>query len=200
MTRLLIISGSDRVGKSTLQKNLKSRLEQHCSSTNKKLAFNIVNAHFGPPDSQCHSRIFQMYYDELNKHDLSEVDFLIWDRSYICGYILERIRRNNHKHHSELLQIEWDFIIKYNLDVRHIVITPPWSEVSKYHVEEVKELNPGCLDWYLIDELENRRLEHNRYNQLLMETMTEVTMFPHINFNHQIQRQDMCGLLSFVLK
>lgn len=199
MTKLIIISGSDRVGKSTFQKNLKSRLDQHCPSTTKKAAFNIKTAHFGPPSSTNHSCIFQMYYDELESYNLTELDFLIWDRSYVCGYILERIRRNNHKHHSEFLQIEWDFVNQFNLDVKHVTITPPWSVVSKYHMGEVKELNPLALDWYLIDELESRRLEHIRYNNLLKETMEEVTMFRYLNINHQVQKSDMIGILNFVL-
>ncbi|MDX1371289.1 MAG: hypothetical protein R3321_02400 [Nitrososphaeraceae archaeon] len=175
--KLIIVSGGDRVGKSTLIKKLEKNLRYT------RFKERMASRHFSAPQPTS-PHIFQMYYTPLDLFLTSNRSLEIWDRSYVCGYILERLRRNTHSHHSEVLALEF-YLMEKGIDVLHVGIMPQWSVIAKRHYEEIKKLNYEACSWYQIDQLEVRRKEHNGYNKLLKEFYGDVTAFPNlVTFNN----------------
>jgi len=158
---LIIISGADRAGKSTLAKQLSQ-------------ATGGTIYHFGPPD-RTQKGIFEQY-----KHSLPSHGTTIWDRSYVCGFILERFRENNHAHIGELLELEiW---LKSQVDsVLHVGVVRKWHEVADLHLEEIEGLmGAGDADWYRVNLLLARCNEHRFYYQELFEFYDHLTLFPSL--------------------
>ena len=165
--KLYIISGADRVGKSTFSWKLASALPYRAK---------IV--HFSEPDrSPNNPSLFHRYKDTVSQELGKDTEALIFDRSYVCGYILERFRENNHAHLDQLVELEiW---LNDNLEeVNHVGIVKPWSFASIHHLKELRQGEP-LAPWALTDALISRMNEHRFYYQELFEFYDHITMFPH---------------------
>lgn len=160
---LYIVSGADRVGKSTFCQNLQS-------VTGGSLY------HFSEPDTSKEVPSLFFRYLETLSNDRNE-SAIIFDRSYVCGYILERFRENNHSHIGELVELEL-LLGKFVDNVIHIGIVAPWSEVAHRHKRELDDGEPIAL-WALANKMMARMNEHRFYYQELFEFYDHITMFPH---------------------
>lgn len=158
LNKLLIVSGADRVGKSTFCKSFR----------------NAEVCHFGIPSSS-DSHVFGMYLRKLKDSKSN----LIFDRSWVCGYILEDFRRHSTNHILELTELEIQ-IHDLGWDVFHIGILRPWYWSAPKHLEEIRELYPDVAPWRQRDLLTERRLEHQFYQGQLQEYYTNVSLFPSI--------------------
>jgi hypothetical protein len=164
MKKLLIISGADRVGKSTF-----------CQ----KLNHNVF--HFSAPKDE-DSHIFKMYKDVLDKNEKEKC--LIFDRSYVCAYILEEFRRHSTNHILDIFEFEMK-LMREGWDIKHIGLSRPWNWVAKYHLKELIEENPKIADWRLRDMLYERNQEHLAYEKLMRTFFNEVTIFSaHVYTDH----------------
>lgn len=159
-SNLIIISGADRVGKSTLAEQL-----------SRTIGGKVY--HFGPPD-RTQKNIFTRYREPLPE------GITIWDRSYVCGHILERFRENNHSHIGSLLELEiW---LNNHVDsVLHVGVVRKWCEVAALHLEEIEgEMGADDADWYRANLYLGRLNEHRFYYQELFEFYDHVTLFPSL--------------------
>ena len=169
--KLCIISGPDRAGKSTLSEDLKKTYEV--------IGFKAYVQHWSEP-SPYMKDIFERFRVSISQFmSRDETDVLIWDRSHVCAYILERFRNNSHSFIGDLIAFEVFLSRQENLVVEHIGLTPPWYVVSRLHLKEIEELNPECSDWAVARDLLTRANEHRFYTEELADFYQNLTMFPN---------------------
>lgn len=164
MKTLYIVSGADRVGKSTFCKKLQE-------------ASGGSLYHFSEPDTSPEiTSIFSRYLDVLKMDENKRA--VIFDRSYVCGYILERFRENNHNHIGDLVKLELQ-IPSFVERVLHVGLVRPWYEVALRHKEELDNGVP-LAPWALSNKMIARMNEHRFYYEELLDFYNHVTMFPHV--------------------
>ena len=154
---LILLGGPDRVGKSTLAAQL-SELS----------GFKVK--HHSQPDARDKS-IFDIY-----RRNLEEGGDQIWDRSYLCAFILERYRRRNHDHLVEIMDLEFE-LSKIH-EVIHIGVTKPWYWCAPLHWEELNKKHYPLSHWATRDAFISRQNGHH-FNIGVMDNFYRyVTMFP----------------------
>ena len=165
---LIIVSGPDRVGKSTLIAKLADELG-NCNVTH----------HNSPPRNQ--ANIFNYYKDDITNWIDSKVEHCIFDRGWPCTFILEQFRHNNLGHLEDLIDLElWVNDVVAD-SVIHVGQFRPWHWSAPLHVEEIREeANHEDSGWYLRDKYITRMQEHEAYQTQLLDFYERVTMFPHV--------------------
>lgn len=180
---LIVVSGPDRVGKSTLIKQMADELGDSC----------LVLHHGPPPVDQ--KNIFDFYKDDIRGFiDNSHYKYAIFDRAWPCSYILEQHRRRNAGHFEDLIDLElW---INDVLDgaVVHLAQLRPWSWSAPLHVEELREENPDAASWYIRDQYVSRMQEHKIYTEQLLDFYEDVTMYPNVQLTESVSAAKALGM------
>lgn len=166
---LIVISGPDRVGKSTLISKLDSVLD------------NCTIKHHGEP-SRNQKTIFQRYKDEIVEWQNSTIEHCIFDRAWPCTYILEQYRNNNLGHMEELIDLELWVNDHVAGGVVHVGQFRPWFWSAPLHVEELLQDSETskASDWFVRDQYISRMQEHKVYTEQLINFYEDVTMFPNV--------------------
>lgn len=152
MKKLIILSGADRVGKSTL-----------ASKMEKAGVCRVVHHGPPPPDRPLFSDLRDDIADWLDSDDPQ----MCWDRAYVCSYCLDQ---------PDVLEAILEFEMDHrDLDIQHIGVWASWQEVARRHLDEMKELGVGSI----VSEYQDRLETHKRYYERLEEFYESVTMFPH---------------------
>lgn len=172
MRKLIIVSGADRVGKTTLVKQLS---EAFPGAMPNIWGYSADVVHFAAPDTMS-SQVFQMYRDAIAG---SKAPLLIWDRSYVCGSIYERCRFNSHDHFSELVELEMELNEEFT-NVIHIGLFKPWNWSAKLILKELNESYPEASKWAIRNRYIASMNEHQFYQDELKKFYTTITMFPSI--------------------
>ena len=152
MKQLIILSGADRVGKSTL-----------ASKMEKAGVCRVI--HHGPPPAD--RPLFSDLRDDIADWLDSDDPQMCWDRAYVCSYCLDQPNVLD-----AILEFEMDH---RDLDIKHIGVWASWQEVSRRHLDEIKEL--GIED--TVGEYKLRLETHRNYYDRLEKFYESVTMFPH---------------------
>ena len=168
---LIIVSGPDRVGKSTLIKRI---VDDAKSSV-------YVSHHSAPPKDQEH--IFDFYKDDVLKFKASGAPLGVFDRAWPCSFILEQHRRRNFGHMEDLVDFEiW--LNDQDIPVVHLAQLRPWHWSAPLHIEELRE--EGHTTWGLRDELVSRMQEHKVYTEQMLSFYEDVTLFPSIQLTESV--------------
>ena len=165
---LIVVSGPDRVGKSTL-------IRKMAEAVGEKDVY--VAHHSAPPKDQ--QNIFDFYREDIQKWKDSDSKVAIFDRAWPCSYILEQHRRRNAGHFEDVI----DFEIWLNDTVGavvHLAQFRPWYWSAPLHIEELREEQPDAADWYIRDEFIARMQEHKVYTEQLIQFYEDVTLFPNV--------------------
>lgn len=172
---LIIISGPDRAGKSTLIKRCQKawQLDQTVTSTK------VI--HSGPIP---HTMGDMMAYhrNPILSWLKSGEQVCLLDRSYVCTHLLGFLRRQHTSHFDEMIDYEiW--LQSLQIDVIHVGLTPPWHKVAKRHILELETENPTSAPWAIRDQFITRMNEHSNYIEELINFYERITMFPNITSN-----------------
>ena len=154
MKTIIILSGADRVGKSTIASQLES---DDCR---------VV--HHGPPPSD--RPLFDDLRDDIRDWLYSKQSVMIWDRAYVCSYAL-----NQPKCLGAILDFELE---NKHLDIMHVGVERDWRVVARRHIQEINLENPGWDDISIREEYRERMETHRRYYQRLHDFYDHITMFP----------------------
>jgi hypothetical protein len=154
---LILLGGPDRVGKSTL-------------ATQLNYLSGFAVKHHNAPDP-FDDNIFDIYHRNLDKGGDQ-----IWDRSYLCAFILERFRRRNHDHLVEIMDLEFELSKRH--DVIHVGVTKPWHWCAPLHWDELHKRHSQQSHWVTRDEFMARQNEHHFYIDEMENFYRYVTMFP----------------------
>ena len=164
---LYIVSGPDRVGKSTY-------ISSHAKPEDSRFHFGPV-----PPDASSLLRYHQSPVLEwLKTNALNDCWF---DRSYVCTFLLNTMRHGHQDCLDEIVEYEillHELADKHQFKVQHIGITRPWNVCAPLHLEELRAQNP---DWSLRairNEYIRRMKEHERYLRELQQFYHQITIFP----------------------
>lgn len=172
---LIIVSGPDRVGKSTLIKSIAEELGEA----------NTYTAHHGPPPTNKES-IFDVYRDTIQDWRRSKKPYAVFDRAYPCSYILEQHRRRNAGHFEDVIDFEIE-LSEAVPAVVHLGVFRPWHWSAPLHMEEIRAENPEASLWYLRDEYIARMQEHQIYTEQLINFYENISMFPNVQlFNESL--------------
>lgn len=170
---LIIVSGPDRVGKSTLIHDM-----------HKALDGDAFVAHHGPPPQEQNS-IFDFYKEDIKKWRDSGKKYAIFDRAYPCSLILEQHRRRNAGHFEDV--IDFEMWLNDTVDnVVHLAQFRPWFWSAPLHVEEIRAWHPEAAPWYQRDELIARMQEHQVYTEQLLNFYDNITLFPNVQLTHTV--------------
>jgi hypothetical protein len=170
MTRkLVIISGPDRIGKSTLCQELRSQVG----------ADNCKIIHLAePPLDQ--DDPYDINRDKIQKWVRSGKEWCFFDRSYPCSMIFEEHRRGNAGHLSHIVELEIELMRCVDtFEVVHVVYDRSWHWSAKHHLAEIDGLFPNAADWAKRDKYIARMREHRLYYERIADFMEHVTAFPH---------------------
>ncbi len=154
---LILLGGPARVGKSTLASTLSALT-------------NFPVKHHNAPEVRDDS-IFDVY-----RRNLEEGGDQIWDRSYLCAFILERYRKRNHDHLVEIMDLELEISKKH--EVIHVGVTKPWHWSAPLHWEELNKRHYQPAHWATRDAFMARQNEHHFYIEEMENFYRYVTMFP----------------------
>lgn len=169
---LIIISGPDRVGKSTFIMELSKKVAQEGK--------NVVVEHYSEPPTYMND-IFERYRVSISQLMADkELDVLIWDRSYVCAYILERFRNNAHSYISDVVALETWLALKEDLFVEHIGLTMPWHSIANLHLKELQNTGKYPTEWSLANQMMSRCNEHRFYSDEMSDFFQNITMFPSV--------------------
>lgn len=167
---LIVISGPDRVGKSTL-------IEQLCEVIEEPV---FVQHHSAPPRDQ--DNIFDIYEEALNTWDMSGENHAIFDRAWPCTYILEQLRNRNAGFMEELVDFEM-WLQRRGTKVVHVGQFRPWHWSAPHHLVEIDREMSDKPQWAKRAEYLTRMQEHEQYSQQLVDFYERITMFPNIQLS-----------------
>jgi hypothetical protein len=183
--KLVVFSGADRVGKSTIIKEIAESLDS------------VRAYHHGAPPHNPES-IFDFYRDHIQEWVASGEEWCLFDRAWPCSFVLETFRRRNNGHLDDIIDLELE-LLQCDFKVMHIVIQQPWHWSAAKHVEEIERLKPNSPLWIVRDEYVSRMKEHKQYYDKMKEFMGEVTAFPsYFHQSHSIVDLDADVIINEV--
>ena len=186
---LIIVSGPDRVGKSTLISKMAAELEGDV----------IVTHHSAPPKDQ--KSIFDFYREDILRWVDQPKKFCIFDRAWPCSFILEQFRRNNLGHLEDLIDLELWVNDVVNAPVVHVGQFRPWCWSAPLHVEELHaEAEHNVGSWYIRDQYITRMQEHEAYQTQLIDFYDRVTMFPNVQLNQTYTPTQVLGMCDVAVR
>lgn len=158
MKTVIVVSGPDRAGKSTLLSKIP-----------------LENLHFGPPDDNAED-IFEMYREGIVN---TKEKIFCFDRGWPDAFVLEEFRRNATDKSWKIM--EFELKLKSFVQVFHVGLFPAWSEVVDRHIEEIpKKLSLRKRT----DILYQRMREHRYYLEQMGEFFNHYTLFPSKSFSN----------------
>jgi hypothetical protein len=165
--KLVIISGPDRVGKSTVCSELIEQLgEENCE---------IIHLAEPPLDQE---DPYDVNRDKIQEWVASGKEWCFFDRSYPCSMVFEERRRGNAGHLSHIVELEIELLRCEEFKVIHVVYDRPWHWSAKHHLAEIDSLYPRASDWAKRDHYISRMKEHQLYYERISDFTTNVTAFP----------------------
>ena len=175
---LIIVSGPDRVGKSTLIENMCSQIEgevfvQHHSEL-----------------SRDQKNITDTYREAIDTWDLSGCDHAIFDRAWPCTHILEQLRNRNAGFLEEVIDFEM-WLARTGKNVVHVGQFRPWSWSAPKHLFEVDRDLSDKPQWVRRSEYLARMQEHEQYSNMLVDFYDRVTMFPSVQLTDTPDPSDL---------
>lgn len=183
---LIIVSGPDRVGKSTLIRKMANVFGPQ----------NVEVVHHGPPPED-QENIFDFYEEDVTKWAKSDKGVAIFDRAWPCSYILEQHRRRNAGHFEDVIDFEIWLNEVIDAPVIHLAQFRPWYWSAPLHIEELKE--DGFKGWRLRDEYIARMQEHRVYTEQLQNFYEDVTMFPNVQLTQSTEGHQAIALCQQAL-
>ena len=176
----------DRTGKSSLVAAIQNYLgEDRCSTVH--LA--------EPPGNQ--NNIFDVNREVIGEWVAGGKEFLVFDRCYVCSFILDTFRRHNNGHLDDIFDLEIELLeCAEEFKVVHVGVDKPWSFSAPHHLIELKELFPTAAPWKIRDEYVARNKEHKLYREKLEEFYEHVTAFPYVWFFDTNKKPNIQNLLD----
>lgn len=186
---LVIVSGPDRVGKSTLIAQMAEELGNDV----------VVKHHSAPPANQ--RNIFDFYREDILTWVNGNKKHCIFDRAWPCSFILEQFRRNNLGHLEDLIDLELWVNDTVNAPVVHVAQFRPWHWSAPLHVEELhEEIDDKDKGWYLRDQYITRMQEHETYQTQLLDFYDRVTMFPNVQLNRTYAARQVLQMCDIAIE
>ncbi len=164
---LLVVSGPDRVGKSTLIQEMKDELGSE----------NCIVYHHGAPDPGSPD-VFHKYREEVGNSP--DGKHIIFDRGWPCTFILEQIRNRNTGHFDALIDLEIWMNETVEEGVLHVAQLRPWHWSAPLHLTEIAEEESSSSEWFIRDQYVTRMQEHKQYTEQLLDFYEDITLFPNI--------------------
>lgn len=171
MTRkLVIVSGPDRVGKSTL-----------CETIVRMRGRKRVDMiHLAEPPLDREDP-YDINRDRIQEWVAGGKEWCLFDRSYPCSMVFEEHRRGNAGHLSHIVELEIELMrCADTFETIHLVYHRPWHWSAKHHLAEIDLLHPNASDWAKRDLYLARMKEHQLYYERIKDFSDNVTAFPTI--------------------
>ena len=183
---LIVVSGPDRVGKSTLIENMCSQIDGEV----------FVQHHSELPRDQ--ENILDIYREAIATWDLSGCDHAIFDRAWPCTHILEQLRNRNAGFLEEIVDFEM-WLSRTGINVVHVGQFRPWNWSAPKHLFEVDRDLSDKPQWVRRAEYLSRMQEHEQYSNQLVDFYDRVTMFPSIQLTDTPDPSDLLRKIMEVL-
>ena len=172
---LIIVSGPDRAGKSTLIEKCRTDWSDWPHDS-------IDYVHFGPvPDT--YSDVLSYHKGPVLRWLESDKSICFLDRSYVCLHLLGSLRHQHSDHYDLMIDYEL-WLQSLQIDVVHVGLIPPWNAVAQRHIVELNHDNPTSASWRIRNQYIARQKEHSKYNERLIDFYKKITMFPSVAYTN----------------
>ena len=163
----VIVLGADRVGKTTAIRNSRKDLEGGGNS--------VTVCHFGGVSPKHHSPV-QQFVDTLSGIDTT-VDYLILDRFVPDTLFYEPYRYQLPPIPKYIAHEPESMLLEMSERVSMVIIDHEWNIlIRERHEEEVKQLHPDCTGYWLAQQVQKRRIEHEKYYEHLEVYVRKTTL------------------------
>ena len=171
----IIVLGADRVGKSTAVKNSREYLEKSDAS--------VTVLHFSGVAPHHHSPVQQFTDTLMGLKD--RTDFLILDR-FVSDTLFYEPYRYQLPPVPDYVALEPESMLRsISEKVSMIIIQHEWYlDLQERHKQEIKEQFPGCSSYWVSQQLEKRRIEHEQYYNHIRRYVNDVTLIPKSNTHY----------------
>jgi hypothetical protein len=150
----IIVLGADRVGKTTTVGNSLRYLEE--------TGLTVTVCHFGGVSPKHHSPV-QQFVDTLSGIDTT-IDYLLIDRFVSDTLFYEPYRYQLPPIPDYVATEPESMLLEMSSRVRVVLIEHEWDmAIRTRHEQEIRSLWPGCTDYWVRNQVEKRRLEHESY-------------------------------------
>ena len=170
MRHLILISGPDRTGKTTLANDATEKAHEMFPG------HLVEYFHAGVPENVLAP--FQQYTDRLQNLPINTVH--VWDRGFICAQVYESMYGIRQITTEEVLEAERQILEVFD-SFHHFVLMRPWDRVFQEHVEEIArgEGLEGPRE-KVKDDLARRKMAHIRYQDAVTELSPLLQVTPEI--------------------
>jgi hypothetical protein len=163
----IIVLGADRVGKTTAIGNTRKHLESR--------GFSVALVHFGGVSPSDHSPV-QQFTDTLMGID-NMIDYLILDRFVSDTLFYEPYRYQLPSIPKYVAHEPESMLLEMSGRVSMVIIEHEWNGLIKErHEEEVRQLYPGCTGYWLAQQVQKRRIEHEKYYEHMEAYIRKTTL------------------------
>ena len=163
----VIVLGADRVGKTTAIRNSREDLEGRGHS--------VTVCHFGGVSPKHHSPV-QQFTDTLSDIDTT-VDYLILDRFVPDTLFYEPYRYQLPPIPKYIAHEPESMLLEMSERVSMVIIEHEWNMlIRERHEEEVRQLHPDCSGYWLAQQVQKRRIEHEKYYEHLEAYVRKTTL------------------------
>jgi hypothetical protein len=163
----IIVLGADRVGKTTAIRNTREGLERD--------GYTVTLCHFGGVSPKDHSPV-QQFVDTLSTIG-NTVDYLILDRFVSDTLFYESYRYQLPPIPNYVAAEAESMLLEMSSGVRVVLIEHNWDgAMEDRHEQEIRSMWPGCTGYWLRNQIEKRRLEHEAYYEHTNRYLASTTL------------------------
>jgi hypothetical protein len=164
----VIVLGADRVGKTTAIRNSREYLEGRGNS--------VTVCHFSGVSPKHHSPV-QQFTDTLDEIDNALTDYLIMDRFVPDTLFYEPYRYQLPPVPKYIAHEPESMLLEMSERVSMVIIEHEWNMlIRERHEEEVRQLHPDCTGYWLAQQVQKRRIEHEKYYEHLEAYVRKTTL------------------------
>jgi len=163
----VIVLGADRVGKTTAIGNTRKHLESQ--------GYSVALVHFGGVSPTDHSPV-QQFTDTLMGIN-NTVDYLILDRFVSDTLFYEPYRYQLPPIPKYVAHEPESMLLEMSERVSMVIIEHEWNSLIKErHEEEVRQLHPNYTSYWLAQQVQKRRIEHEKYYEHIEAYIRKTTL------------------------
>lgn len=164
----IIVLGADRVGKSTTIKNTEKLLRD--------AGYRVKTMHFTGIQPHHHSPVEQFSSALEHGVDSRELDYLLIDRFISDTLFYEPYRYKMPKIPTSFAIEAESHLYALTQNVKVAILTCDWSEkMQARHVTEILEKNPESSRYWIVNQVNKVRDEHEAYYKHTSEYFSDLT-------------------------
>lgn len=177
----IVLLGADRVGKSTIATNTINKLEAQ--------GIDVIPLHFSGPKPY-HSSPIEQYIVPFDLALENYPEVIVCDRGFAEVAFYDKFRRHTNISHEWAQSAESYFLDKSTY-VKVFIVKRDWEWSKPHHISEIYAENPDSTSWWVRNQLEMRRAEHEAYYNYMFEYLENYSLLPYEVIENTDEKYDV---------